>query len=170
MMTDKELKLLIDLCRQIDKHGIDTFLSLIEKTRNTEVLSNLDKLSPIVKKRSISTKSRSKISSDKKITTLLDEFKNDQKEHAELLKIYAYLKKNSASQVIKRVKNFLNINNRASSGLNTKESAIEYIIREIIRNSTLREEAKHFFIDESDRSLSAWTETIMRNKLAHDDK
>lgn len=37
MMNDKELKLLIALLRNIDKHGMDTFLSLSKKIKSSDI-------------------------------------------------------------------------------------------------------------------------------------
>ncbi len=88
-MTDNELKLLIDLCRQIDKHGIDTFISLVEKTKDTDTLSSLELLIPVIKKRQVKPENVSHY--DKQAIEIIEKEKvNGNKLHNKLMSIYVY--------------------------------------------------------------------------------
>ncbi|EKN5109835.1 TPA: hypothetical protein ACXR7G_000715 [Yersinia enterocolitica] len=168
-MTNSELKLLIDLCRQIDKHGIDTFISLVEKIKDTDTLSSLELLVPVIKKRQVKPENVSHY--DKKSIEIIEkEEVNGNKFHNKLMNVYVYLKDKNSASTVRKIKYFLDTNGKASAGLNGKEKSINYLIRELSKDGNLLNEANSFFNDSDDRTLSAWSDAIMKNKLSSDEK
>lgn len=166
-MTNNELKLLIDLCRQIDKHGIDTFINLVGKIKNADTISSLELLIPVVKKRHATTATSTTY--DKQAIEIIEKEQKKQSKHNEkLMSVYVHLKHNSSASAVKKIKYFLETNGKTSAGLNGKEKSIAYLIGELSKSEKLLIEASHFFNDSDDRALSAWSDVIMNNKFPSD--
>ncbi|HDU8697168.1 TPA: hypothetical protein RG731_002396 [Morganella morganii subsp. morganii] len=165
-MTDHEIKLLISLCRQIDKYGIDTFISLVKKLKDTDTLQDLELLIPIAKKR-IAITTNSKLNNKKAIELIENAKKEGKKYSDKLINIYETLKSNNSTSTISEINHFLSIHGKKKPTLNGKERLITYLINELLNNEDLLIEASHFFKND-DRSLSAWSDIIMKNKLPSD--
>lgn len=160
-MNDKELKLLITLLKDIDKFGIDTFLSLSEKIKN----SGLPNLGILKEENIASLHGKTKVNYNNKMMKVVSSLPPDYQDRiTDLIKI---IKSKEKIKNLAAFSRFFNLNGIEINKISSWDAGI-YSLVLILKDKDINFINNLVFEDESkkidDRSLDGWSNIIMNKE------
>lgn len=166
MIGQKELELLIELKKLINKYGDDTFTNLINHLRDESFLANIEMLSKKIQSIKMPQK-RKKIKTNysKKIDDLLRDIEKNNKEQSILLKNFLIkLNKKEYFKTIKELSKYLANSGIYQKNIKTWEHGKFILLSHFSKQGTsqIKENINEIekTVDTNDRSLEGWSNII----------
>ena len=166
MIDQKELELLIELKRLINKYGNETLTDLINHLRDESFLTNIEILSKKIQSIKMSTK-RKKVKTDysKKIDDLLKGIEKNNNEQSILLKKFlTKLNKKDYFKTVKELSKYLTESGIYQKNIKTwphgKFILLSHLSQQDILQIQKNIDEIEKIIDANDRSLEGWSKII----------